>query len=115
MQEEFETLEELQEALDAEQSLWDELGLNMGGLQIGNPAPVIVDIQAKLQAIVNVLVQKDLVEEEELNFAYKLIILNNMRALREQAPAIQKENLRRQILDGINMRLNGDIKPPWEK
>jgi len=108
--EEFETLEEVQEALEVENGEWNKAGLNLANLQMGALAPLMLDMQAKIQAMINILIVQGTITEADINFEYKKIILNDMRALRAAAPEQEKEAIRQQILRNVQMP-NG--KPPW--
>jgi hypothetical protein len=110
---EFTTLEEVQAALEAESAEWQKAGINLQNLQLGAIAPMLLDMQAKLQALINVVVLDGSITEEGLNFEYKKIILNDMRALREAAPEQEKEAIRQQILHATQIPNGGVPKPPW--
>jgi len=112
--EEFRSLEELQAALDEEQAEWQRRGISLNAVQLGALTPLMLDFTTKVQAIANVLVLKGIITEEELAFEFKSIMLNNLRILREQAPEQDKDAIRRQILEGAKVRLNGG-KLPWER
>lgn len=113
MEEELPSLEVIESELEAEKAEWNRRGLGLGQVNFGEIGVVIFDMSVRLQALTNVLILNDVFKEEEINYQYKYIMLNNLRALREAAPQQQADALRRRILEGIHMpRPNG--KPPWE-
>lgn len=113
MEEEFQTLEEVQAALEAENIEWQKRGLNVANLQLGAIAPLILDWSSRIQAVVNLLILKGIITEDEMNFQYKSIMLNNMRSIREATPDQNAEQIRQHILEGARVRLqNGKL--PWE-
>lgn len=106
-------LEEVQEALDQENGLWQQQGLSMQGLNMNNLPAMIIDIQVKQQALINVLITSGIIDEADLNLQYKRILLNDLRALRAAAPQQRSDAIRARILDGIHT-MRPPTKPPWE-
>lgn len=113
MDEEYQSLEEVQAALEAENAEWQRLGLSVNNLQMGAISPLLLDLSSRIQALMNAVLLNTDITEDDINFQYKLVMLNNMRALREAAPDASKDQIRQQILEGARVRLqNGKL--PWE-
>lgn len=113
MEEELPSLDELQDALIQEEREWRKAGLGLDQVNFGAIGQVMFDMSVRLQALVNVVITNGTITEDEINYQYKYVMLNNLRLLREAAPQQEADALRRKILEGIHMpRPNG--KPPWE-
>lgn len=113
MDDELPSLDEVQEALVQEEREWRKMGISLDQVNFGGLGQLLFDLSIRMQALTNVLILNDTITEDEINYQYKFIMLNNLRMLREAAPKQQSDALRRQILEGIHMpRPNG--KPPWE-
>lgn len=109
-------LEEIQARLEEEEEEWKKAGLDLGRLQLGNPSAVLFELSVKVQTLINILVSKGVATDEEFNIMFKTILLNDMNALRQNAPAHQSEQIRRQILEGLRQRIDLNAqKPPWQK
>lgn len=113
MDDELPSLEEVQAALIEEEKKWQRMGISLDAVNFGGLGQLLFDMSVRVQALTNVLILNDAITEEEINYQYKFIMLNNLRALREAAPKQQSDALRRKILEGIHMQgPNG--KPSWE-
>lgn len=108
------SLEVVQAELEQEQREWAKQGLGLNQVNFGALGELIFDLSIRVQALTNVLILNDTITEDEINYQYKYILLNNLKALREAAPKQQADALRRKILEGIHMPPNG-TKPPWER
>lgn len=113
MEEELPSLDEIQQQLIQEERQWQKQGLGLNQINFGALGELIFDLSIRVQALTNVLILNGTITEDEINYWYKSILLNNLRALREAAPKQQSDALRRKILEGIHMPPNGS-KPPWE-
>lgn len=111
---EFANLEDANLALQAEEEEWRKAGLSMAALQLGAPAPMLLEMSTRLQALTNVLILKGLMTDDEINLQFKNILYNNMVALRESAPEQTKQQIRERILQTAAMGIGG-MKMPWEK
>jgi hypothetical protein len=112
VEEDFPSLDEVQQALVREELEWQKMGISLGNVNFGELGPLLFDLSTRVQALTNCVILNGTISDEEVNYQYKFILLNNLRALRESAPKQKSEALRRQILQGIQMP-NG--KPPWER
>lgn len=110
----FESLEDADLALEAEQLEWEKAGLNLAQLQLGALAPLILDLSTRVQALTNALILKGILTDDEINLQFKTVLYNNMVALRQGAPEQQREDIRRRILATAAMGINGS-KMPWER
>ena len=111
MDEELPSLDEVQAALVEEEKKWQRQGISLDQVNFGHLGQLLFDLSIRVQALTNILILNDTITEDEINYQYKYIMLNNLRMLREAAPKQQSDALRRKIVEGIHMP-NG--KPPWE-
>ena len=111
---EFESLEDADLALEAEQLEWEKAGLSLANLQLGALGPLILDLSTRIQAITNVLILKDIITDDDVNLQFKTVLYNNMVALRQSAPEQAREDIRRRILATAALGINGS-KMPWER
>ena len=113
MDEERPSLDEVQEGLIREEKKWQKMGISLNNVNMGGLGQLVFDLSVRVQALTNVLILNDSITEDEINYEYKYIMLNNLKALREAMPKQQSEAPRKQILEGIHIQgING--KPPWE-
>jgi hypothetical protein len=108
------SLEEIQAALDEEQAKWNKQGLDLNKLQVGAAGPMLLDLSIKLQTLINILIQEEIITEEDCTLMYKTLLLNDLRKMREDAPNQQSEAIRQQILSAAQIRMN-DGKLPWKR
>lgn len=112
---EFQTLEEVTTALEAEAQEWNRRGLNLNALNPGQLPPLLLDMSVKIQAITNCLIEAGVMNDDDINFQFRVIMLNNMRAMREAQPDMERQNIRKQILDAAQIRMNPNGKMPWDR
>jgi len=90
-------LQELNEQIDAEVLEWNKLDLHPNKLRHDPESLWVMKLQ--LQAIMNVLLAKELLNEEELNIEYKRLQLNDMRILSEN----YREQRRQSLLANVKL------------
>ena len=105
------TLDQVQALLEEENRLWAEKQIGLNPIDMRALPSMLLDMQAKLQALTNAVILAGSVDEYTLNLEYKKILLRDMRAIRASVPKADSDRLRRQILDGIH---TPSLKPPWE-
>jgi len=101
-------LKHLEEQLDTEEKAWQDLGINLNMINFSGEQ--IFELQAKLQAITNCMLDNDL-SEINLNIHLKEILYESMKGIREgiepQVKEAQLAMLQRAIVP--------EIKMPWNK
>lgn len=91
-------LEKVQEELQKELEVWNNLGMSLD--QTGHPPGSIYAMKMQIQTIINLLLAKNLVTNEEFNIEFKKLLLADMQKMRaENEPAI-REARRQHILAG---------------
>lgn len=106
-------LEDLQEALDEEAKTWEELGMAMNMVQHSNDSVFILKQQN--QAMLNMMLSKGLVTEEELNIEFKTLLLNSMRVLREDFESQRREQVGKMVQPGIALPDHRLLGPNGER
>ena len=97
-------LEDLDEQIEVETAVWNELGLNPRALR--HDPESLWAMKLQIQAMMNVLLQKELVTEDELNIQYKRLTVNDMRNIAEDARKARREALRAHLVDGSGRKFN---------
>lgn len=84
-------LEELERQIEIETLAWNELGLHPGSLR-HEPESIWV-LKLQVQAMMNVLLNKGLIANDELDLEHKRILLNDMKLLKEEFQRQRREAL----------------------
>lgn len=91
-------LEKTEAKLQAEINRWNELGMSLERTNHTNQMHYLLKMQ--VQTIINIILKKNLVTEDEFNIEYKEILEDAMRAIREEhEPQIRKQK-RQMIVEG---------------
>jgi hypothetical protein len=110
---------EVQAKQEEEDKLWNQMGINLNGLQI--PPSEVFKAQCHIQATTNVLIEKGLATEDELTLEMKKLVLKNMQQIRQntvsRAKEAQSAAIREQLTKGVvpPQLPDGVIKLPWQK
>jgi len=84
-------LEKIQDEIEVEARRWNEIGMRSSGIRHDPESIWILKLQ--VQAMMNVILEKELATAEEINIQFKTLMLNDMRLYREQAELQRRESL----------------------
>src|SRR5262245_32415415 len=84
-------MEKIQKALDHEAEEWNRLGMSANGIR--HDAEGIWMLKLQVQAMMNALLQKGLLTEDDVNLQFKQLMLNDMQVYREQAEKQRRDSL----------------------
>lgn len=88
----MDVLESLQKELDEEAAKWESIGITLDHTQHTNSSIFLVKQQ--IQTVINLMLKKEIITEDEINIEFKTLLLNSMREIRGQSEAaIQKSKI----------------------
>lgn len=91
-------LEKAEAALKAEVEAWNNLGMSLDQTQ--HPNSSIFALRLQVQTIINIMLEKNLVTNEEFNIEFKKLVLADMKQMREANEPEIREQRRQAIVGG---------------